>query len=138
MKKNNRWTSGKLGCHLSSTLMFFIGCSSAYLMAAISFERFYIMYKPLNIRKISFNVTYSIIVFCCLNGLFWSVMPLLGWSYYTFEDGLVSCAVEFKGKSWNVRSFIIAIFIFVYLIPFGIITFANIFLFIIVISFFIF
>ncbi len=112
--------------------MFFIGCSSAYLMAAISLERFYIMYKPLNIRKISFNVAYSIIIFCCLNGLFWAVMPLLGWSYYTFEGGLVSCAVEFKGNSWNVRSFIIAIFIFVYLIPFGTITFANIFLFIIV------
>ena len=115
--------------------MFFIGCSSAYLMAAISFERFFIMYKPLSIRKISFNVAYRIIAFCCLNGLFWSIMPLVGWSYYTFEGGYVSCCVEFKGTSWNVRSFIIAIFIFVYLIPFGTITVTNIFLFITVIFF---
>ena len=101
-------------------------------MAAISLERFYIMYKPLNIRKISLNVAYGIIGVCCLNGLFWAVMPLLGWSYYTLEDGLVSCCVEFKGSSWNVRSFIIIIFIFVFLIPFGVITFANICLILIV------
>ena len=59
-------------------------------------------------------------------------MPLLGWSYYTYEGGLVSCAVEFKGTSWNVRSFIIAIFIFVYCIPFGTISISNIVLLLIV------
>ena len=95
-------------------------------MAAISFERFYIMYKPLNIRKLSFNLAYTVIAFCLANGLFWAIMPLLGWSYYTYEGGLVSCAVEFKGNSLNVRSFIIAIFIFVYLIPFGTISISNI------------
>lgn len=125
----------KLGCVVSSTMMFFIGCSSAYRMAAVSLERFYIIYRPLSIRKLSFKVTYGIIILCFLNGLFWAVMPLVGWSYYTLEDGLVSCCVEFKGKTWNARSFIIAIFIFVYLIPFGIITFANILLFIIVVFF---
>ena len=35
---SHKWTSGKFGCDLSSTIMFFIGCTSAYLMAAISFE----------------------------------------------------------------------------------------------------
>jgi hypothetical protein len=123
---SHKWTSGKFGCDLSSTIMFFIGCTSAYLMAAISFERFYIMYKPLNIRNISYKLAYIIILLCCLFGLFWSIMPLLGWSYYTMEDGLVSCAVEFKGSNWNIRSFIISIFIFVYCIPFGIIFITSI------------
>lgn len=129
---SHRWTSGKLGCDVSSTVMFFIGCTSAHLMAAISFERFYIMYKPLNIRKINFRTSFISVFICCAFGLFWSLMPLVGWSYYTFEDGLISCAVEFKGSSLNVRSFIIAIFIFVYLIPFGFIMGTNILLFIII------
>jgi hypothetical protein len=125
---SHKWTSGKFGCDLSSTIMFFIGCTSAYLMAAISFERFYIMYKPLNIRNISYKLAYIIILLCCLFGLFWSIMPLLGWSYYTMEDGLVSCAVEFKGSNWNIRSFIISIFIFVYCIPFSIIIFSSLYI----------
>jgi hypothetical protein len=101
-------------------------------MTAISFERFYIMYKPLNIRKLNFKLAYTVIGICIAIGVFWSLMPLLGWSYYTYEAGLVSCAVEFKGNSWNVRSFIIAIFIFVYCIPFGTISISNIVLLIIV------
>lgn len=129
---SHRWTSSKLGCDVSSTIMFFIGCTSAHLMAAISFERFYIMYKPLNIRKITFKTAYLSITLCCLFGLFWCIMPLIGWSYYTFEDGLISCAVEFKGNSFNVRSFIVAIFIFVYLIPFGFIVGSNLIILIIV------
>jgi len=52
-------------------------------------------------------------------------MPLLGWSYYTLEGGLVSCGVEMNERSNNVRSFIIAIFIFVYMIPFGLIIITN-------------
>jgi len=108
--------------------MFFVGCTSAYLMAAISFERFYIMYRPLNIRNISYKLAYFIILACCGFGLFWAIMPLLGWSYYTMEDGLVSCALEFKGNSMNVRSFIILIFIFVYLIPFGTIILSSLYI----------
>jgi hypothetical protein len=108
--------------------MFFIGSSSAYLMTAISVERLYIMHKPLNIRKINFKQAYIVISICLLFGIFWSLMPLLGWSYYTYEAGLVSCSVEFKGSNWNIASFIIAIFIFVYLIPFGIISISNILL----------
>ena len=122
----HRWTSGRFGCQMSATFMFFIGCTSVYLMTAISFERFYIMYKPLNIRKLNFKLANTVIGICLVIGLFWSLMPLLGWSYYIHEAGLISCAVEFKGTSWNVRSFIIAMFIFVFLLPFGTISISNI------------
>jgi hypothetical protein len=122
----NKWTSGKFGCNLSALIMFFIGCTSAYLMAAISFERFYIMYTPLKIRNISYRLAFLTIFICCLFGLFWAIMPLVGWSYYTIEDGLISCSIEYRGNDWNIRSFIISIFIFVYLIPFGTIFFTSI------------
>jgi len=83
------------------------------------------MYKPLNIRKINFTVGYVAIFICILCGLFWSSMPLVGWSYFTLEGGLVSCGVELKAKTNNVRSFIIAIFMFVFAIPFGLILITN-------------
>lgn len=112
--------------------MFFIGCTNVHLMTAISIERFYIMFKLLNIRKISYKLSYITIGICCGFGLFWAIMPLLGWSYYTFESGLVSCGVEFKGSTFNVRSYIVGIFIFVYLVPFGFIMGSNVYLFFVV------
>ncbi len=41
--KTIRWTFGKLGCDASSTIMFFIGCSSIYIMCIISIQRLYII-----------------------------------------------------------------------------------------------
>jgi len=31
--------------------------------------------------------------------------PMFGWSYYSLEDGLVSCSVEYNEKSINLISY---------------------------------
>ena len=59
--------------------------------------------------------------------------PILGWSYYSLESGLVSCSVEYNEKSLNVISYNIGMFIFVFILPFGITTYTNIKSFLIVI-----
>lgn len=43
---------------------------------------------------------------------------MLGWSYYSLEGALTSCSVEWKDKSWNVITYNITIFVFVFIIPF--------------------
>jgi hypothetical protein len=106
--------------------MYFIGCASIYLMAAISIERYYIILEPLNVRTISVQTNLIVISLCILNGLFWAVMPLLGWSRYALEGAYTSCSVEWKERSRNVMSYNIAMFGFVYLIPVCVILFTNI------------
>jgi hypothetical protein len=106
--------------------MYFIGCASIYLMAAISIERYYIIYQPLNLRTISFQTNLSVILVCILNGLFWAAMPLLGWSHYALEGAHTSCSVEWGERSMNVQSYNVAMFGFVYLIPVCVILFTNI------------
>jgi len=69
--------------------------------------------------------SYVAILMCVLLGLFWSSMPILGWSHYSLEDSLTSCAVEWKEHSLNVTSYNVAIFVFVFIIPFGVILMAN-------------
>ena len=58
--------------------------------------------------------------------LFWSAVPIFGWSYYSLEDGIVSCSVEYNEKSLNVISYNIGMFIFVFILPFGITIYTNI------------
>ncbi len=103
--------------------MYFVGCSQIFIMTAISFERYYIIQNPL--EKISKKKIINVIMLCLFLSLFWSIAPLLGWSYYSYEDNLTSCAVEYKSRSINVISYNLAMFIFVFIIPIGIILVSN-------------
>ncbi len=67
-----------------------------------------------------------VIVICLLFSLFWSMAPFLGWSHYSFEASLTGCCVEYKSRNINVISYNIAMFIFVFIIPFGFILESNI------------
>jgi hypothetical protein len=104
--------------------MYFVGCSQIYLMTAISIERHYIIENQL--KKIKKNTMINVIILCLLFSLFWSIAPLLGWSHYSLEDSNTGCCVEYKSRTINVISYNIAMFIFVFIIPFGFILESNI------------
>ncbi len=75
------------------------------------------------------DLTYKIILLgviaCVLLGLFWSIMPLIGWSYYSLEENLTTCSVEWKNRSFNVLSYNICMFVFVFFLPLGLIIFTS-------------
>lgn len=121
-----RWVFGRIGCYMSGFVMYTVGMMQIYLMTAISFERFYIIYKPMSIKDVNMKTT-SIGVLCCfLAGVFWSIVPLFGWSYYTLEGCLTSCSVEWADRSFNVVSYNVCIFLFGFILPFGLIGYCNV------------
>jgi hypothetical protein len=63
---------------------------------------------------------------CSLLGLMWPIFPTLGWSYYSLEGALTSCAVEWSSKKISVLSYNLTIFFLVFLIPSCIIIYSNI------------
>ena len=97
--------------------MYFVGCVSIYLMSAISFERFYINFKPHSSKSQRENISIILIILSILIGLFWSCVPITGWSYYSLESARTSCSVEWNDRSINVTSYNISMFIFAYLVP---------------------
>ena len=113
------------GCVISGYIMSITGCMHIYTMTAISFERFYILKNPTSIKQIDSIFIHKIILILVLVSLFWSSIPLFGWSYYSLEDGLLTCSVEWKERSFNVISYNICIFIFVFFLPFCVIFFSN-------------
>lgn len=115
-----------LTCRLTGFLMYFIGCMHIFLMTAISFERYYIIQKPMHMKKFKSKLMIQIVVGCVLMSFFWSAMPLFGaWSHYSLEEGRVGCCVEYREKSLNVISYNVAMFVFVFTIPFGFILVSN-------------
>jgi hypothetical protein len=105
------------GCVVSGFIMYFIGTMGVYLMVAMSIERFMIISYPMSIKKITNRVLALVIGVCMLLGLFWSILPIFGWSRYSLEGAGTSCSVEWYDRSWNVISYNIAMFVFVFFVP---------------------
>ena len=97
-----------------------------FLITAISYVRYDILKNQKNEKSISNKIIINSVIISLSLSLFWSGAPILGWSYYSLEIGLVSCSVEYNEKSLNVISYNIGMFIFVFLLPFGITTYTNI------------
>ena len=95
-------------------------------MTAISYVRYDILKKQKNEKSIGNVLIIKAVVISLAFSLFWSAMPIFGWSHYSLENGLVSCSVEYNEKSFNVISYNIGMFIFVFILPFGITIFASI------------
>jgi r-opsin len=97
--------------------MYFIGTTTIFLMVFISCERFWVIYKPFQVHKITAKTTIPVIILCSIGGVFWSITPVFGWSNYALEGALTSCSVEWLDKSFNVVSYNVGMFIFVYFAP---------------------
>jgi hypothetical protein len=61
-----------------------------FLMTAISYVRYDILKNQKNEKNISNKIIINSVIISLVLSLFWSVMPIFGWSYYSLEDGLVS------------------------------------------------
>jgi hypothetical protein len=118
-----KYPYGKFGCEIGGFSMYFCGCSSVYLLMAVSIERLLVIYKPA--QQISIKKSVLTVCLCCFLGLLWALFPFMGWSYYSLEGVNISCSVEWRDQSWNVVSYNIAIFIFVFIIPFSILCFTT-------------
>ena len=54
---------------------------------------------------------------CILLSFIWSSLPLVGWSYYSLQESLTSCCIEWRDQSINVLSYNIVTFGVVYFVP---------------------
>ena len=86
--------------------------------------RYYVTKNPT--YMISYKKFVIFILFWFSLALFWSIVPLFGWSHYSLEGALTSCSVEWVEKSNNVTSYNVILFIFGYIMPISIIIYSNI------------
>ena len=96
------------------------------MMVFISIERLLTVKKPILARSIHSRWRTYVILACLGLGLFWSTMPLVGWSQYSLESSRTSCSIEWSSRSLSVTSYIIATFVFVFLIPLSVIVILNV------------
>ena len=75
--------------------------------------------------SITYKVCFMIISLCVFLSAFWTVLPLLGWSYYSPEGIKMSCGIEWQDHSANVMTYNILVFIFAFFVPLFILAITN-------------
>lgn len=120
-----KWIWSKLICIFCGVVIYFIGCLQIFLMVSISYVRYYILVAPINEHINNTNLVVGPSIISISLSLFWSIVPIFGWSYYSLEDGYVSCSVEYNEKNFNVISYNIGMFVCVFLIPLSMIIITN-------------
>lgn len=113
-----RWMFGALGCTLGGFMMFWTGSTSVYILAALSHGHYQALrnqlmgHQPPSVRQ-----CYLKVIGCMLLALVWTVMPIFGWSRYSFEGIGTSCSIEWNENSFNVFSYNITILVTIFCIP---------------------
>ena len=90
--------------------------------------RYNALKMPNQIRQNQSKMAKPMILIAISLSLFWSLMPLIGWSRYSLESALTSCSPEWRDHSLNVISFNISIIFCVLGVPFTILIVSNIML----------
>lgn len=115
------WVFGTSGCAYYACLMSFMGYMSIVLLTAISISRYIVTVRREWTHCLTYNVVICTIAIGVLYSLFWSLVPLVGWSSYGHEPANTSCSVQWNRKDPLHYSYSVAIMIFNLAIPFAII-----------------
>ena len=120
-----KWVFQEWGCNLTSLIVLFIASLSIYIMTLISLERFLAVKYSLKRFSIPTSKIKLMIFVSSLLSMFWSVLPMFGFSHYRLEPTLISCSVDWTDKSLKSTVYIVNLFLFVYFMPLMIIFGTN-------------
>ena len=81
-------------CQVSGFLLILLSCALLLTLAALSYDRYYFIVKPLR-HPIHMSSTraYIMIIMIWLFSLFMASLPLLGWGKYGYQKAKLSCTV---------------------------------------------
>nr|BDI63177.1 xenopsin 1 [Peronia verruculata] len=113
-------------CAVDAFVVYFLSCTSIYLLAAISMDRYIIIVKPIPALVVTQRAANFSIFLCFFFGFLWAVMPLFGWNEYSLEGIGIACSVTWNRKDALYNSFIVVLFIACFLMPLIVMCFSYI------------
>lgn len=117
------WAFGEAGCTAYAFITFFFALGTMMLLAVAAYERYFTLCRLYNDGQTQFSKKRAILL-CALiwcYSLFWSVMPVLGWSRYIPEGIGTSCSVDWTSKEQGNVWFTILLILGCFLLPVSII-----------------
>ena len=119
---HGRWIYGDISCKATAFIATWSGLTSLMNLSFASYERYValvFLYKKN--RTFSKKKAVCFTVAMWLYALFWSVMPLCGWSGFELEGIGTSCSVRWKSRDILDLSYNICLILACYVLPVSII-----------------
>ena len=121
-----KWIYGDVGCTLIAFVACLSGLASLMHLAAASYERYVALVHPLNSQKFTVRYAARISLAMWLYALFWSLMPLCGWSGFEQEGIGTSCSVRWKSRRMLDLSYNICLLLACYVLPVSVMCFSYV------------
>ncbi|XP_043553764.1 visual pigment-like receptor peropsin isoform X1 [Chiloscyllium plagiosum] len=117
------WKFGHAGCQAYAALNIFFGMSSIGLLTVVAIDRYLMISKPDLGRKMT-NVTYTtMITVAWVNGLFWALMPIMGWASYAPDPTGATCTINWRNNDSLFVSYTITVIAVNFVVPLSIMVF---------------
>ncbi|CAF2701137.1 unnamed protein product [Rotaria sp. Silwood2] len=120
-----RWLYGKYLCYYEGFVTYFVGMVGLYLLTALSLNRYWKIVISTKEQYVTYRTAYISVALSVLGGLFWALPPVFGWNNYKLEGARTTCSICWQGRTINIISYNVLMFIFAYIIPLIIMVYCN-------------
>nr|BAQ54715.1 opsin, pteropsin type [Orthetrum albistylum] len=119
-----RWIFGRTMCVIYGFFMSLLGIASITTMMVLSFERYVMISKPFQVRRLSQKGAVALIGVIWVYALLLTAPPLFGWGDYVHESANISCSVNWESKTISATTYIIFLFAMGLVVPVFVICFS--------------
>ncbi|XP_071441381.1 uncharacterized protein [Hetaerina americana] len=119
-----RWIFGRTMCVIYGFFMSLLGIASITTLMVLSFERYVMISKPFQVRRLSHKGAIALIGAIWVYSLVLTTPPLFGWGDYVNESANISCSVNWESKTISATTYIIFLFAMGLVVPVSVICFS--------------
>ena len=116
-------------CEFLGFMLMFLMTSTLHTLAMLSFDRFFLLMKPLSYRQyFTWRRALAIVILIWIFSFFMTIPPIFGFGEYSFSFPIANCHPQWLGKSYRgLNNFDFIVFLAVEaIIPIGFLTITNI------------
>ncbi|CAL8368629.1 vertebrate ancient long opsin a [Gadus morhua] len=114
---------GTWACVLEGFAVTFFGIVALWSLAVLSFERFFVICRPLGNVRLRGKHSMLGLLFVWTFSFVWTFPPVLGWNSYTVSKIGTTCEPNWYSTNMVDHSYIITFFVTCFILPLGVIIF---------------
>eukprot|EP00079_Xenopus_tropicalis_P009892 XP_002934288.1 PREDICTED: visual pigment-like receptor peropsin [Xenopus tropicalis] len=111
------WKFGYVGCQIYAGLNIFFGMASIGLLTVVAIDRYLTICRPDIGRRISGRHYTAMILAAWINAVFWSVMPVVGWSSYAPDPTGATCTINWRKNDVSFVSYTMSVVAVNFVVP---------------------
>ncbi|XP_003468046.1 visual pigment-like receptor peropsin isoform X2 [Cavia porcellus] len=111
------WKFGYAGCQVYAGLNIFFGMASIGLLTVVAVDRYLTICRPDIGRRMTSHSYVGMILGAWINGLFWALMPIIGWASYAPDPTGATCTINWRKNDVAFVSYTMTVIAINFIVP---------------------